>query len=145
MPWQLGVRFRRVRKKVCLGSLAVPNPSLAVPWRREGFTGWQLLPVRFGRVEKRYALAAWLFQIAAWLSQGAAKDLRGGRVLPVRFGRVEQRYALGACMASLFGRLALPKRRGGFTGWQKLPARFGTERVTLEMPRQSREQVDHAG
>ena len=26
---------------VCLGSLAVPNRSLAVPRRREGFTGWQ--------------------------------------------------------------------------------------------------------
>ena len=50
----------------------------------------------FPKVEKRYALAAWLPQLAAWLPQGAGKKMKGGRVLSVRFGTVEKRYALAA-------------------------------------------------
>ena len=102
--------------------------------------------VRFGNVEKRYALAAWLPQLAAWLPQSAAKQWKPGRVPSVRFGMVEKRYAVAAW---------LPKRRGGFEAWQgavrqgarKVPSvkaagnilaieqRVQTQCVTLERPR----------
>ena len=82
--------FRKSRKKVCLGSLASPFGSLAFPQRCRGFTvakwlskgaakhlrGGRVFPVRFGKVEKRYALGAWLPHLAAWLSRSAAGDLQ---------------------------------------------------------------------
>ena len=44
----------------------------------------RVLSVRFGMVEKRYALAA-------WLPEGAGTDLKPDRVLSVRFEMVEKK------------------------------------------------------
>ena len=38
--------------------------------------GGRVFPVRFGKVEKGYALGAWLPHLAAWLSRSAAGDLQ---------------------------------------------------------------------
>ena len=102
-----------------------------------------MFPVRFGKVEKRYALGAWLPHLAAWLSRSAAGDLQWqggfpkardlqwpsgfpkrreaftgwqGVSRPFRKGR--KKVCLGS-LASPFGSLAFPQRRWGFTvaGW----------------------------